>query len=225
MSIKRYLVYVLISGLAFVAAHYANFMMLSPNQVDIISYGALVFGVLGVAYNVLKSISVPENKEVFDNGKSCRNDPLNTSGLYRTVKYPALAGDFLMLLSISIYSALRFYPLAMLLLFFLMWIIDIRRLNNEYKEAYGEDYIKWEKDLSAFFPNIAKYRGMGKYSSWSKVNPWYPIIYGFIIAALHIYREYTVFQELEIQDMACIIALLSVLTTLFLLAKKRMAKD
>lgn len=225
MHFKRHLVYIVNIGLAFVAVFYADFKMISPNQLDLISYTALAIGILGVAYNVLKSISFPENKEVFENEKNCKDAPLNTGGLYSTVKYPGLAGDFLILLSFALYSALLLYFLAVVIFFNVIWRTDIKKLNKEYDDEFGNDHIKWAKGLNTYLPNIARFRGMGKYSSWKKVNPWYPLIYGSVISTIHIYREYTVFQEFEIQEMACLIALLSALTTVFLLIKKGLAKD
>lgn len=79
-------------------------------------------------------------------------ESLNTKGIYSIIRHPLYLGNYLIWLSISLYT---FNPLFSVIMSLLFWIYYERIMYAEeefLKNKFGEDFSSWSKNVPAFFP-------------------------------------------------------------------------
>ncbi len=85
------------------------------------------------------------------NTKSQIADTLNTNGIYSIIRHPLYLGNFLIWLSIAIYTYSLFFPLFMSLLFWLYYERIMFAEEKFLEKKFGDKFINWSNLVPAFF--------------------------------------------------------------------------
>jgi protein-S-isoprenylcysteine O-methyltransferase Ste14 len=86
------------------------------------------------------------------NTKSQIADSLNTDGVYSIIRHPLYLGNYLIWLSIAIYTYSLFFPLFMSLLFWLYYERIMFAEEKFLEKKFGDKFINWSNLVPAFFP-------------------------------------------------------------------------
>ena len=86
------------------------------------------------------------------NTKSQIADSLNTLGIYSIIRHPLYLGNYLIWLSVSIYTYNFFFPFIMSLLFWLYYERIMFAEESFLEKKFGVKFIKWSNEVPAFFP-------------------------------------------------------------------------
>ena len=86
------------------------------------------------------------------NTKSQIADTLNTNGIYSILRHPLYLGNYLIWLSIAIYTYSLFFPLFMSLLFWLYYERIMFAEEKFLQKKFGDKFINWSNLVPAFFP-------------------------------------------------------------------------
>ena len=87
------------------------------------------------------------------NTKSQIADTLNTNGIYSILRHPLYLGNYLIWLSIAIYTYSLFFPLFMSLLFWLYYERIMFAEEKFLQKKFGDKFINWSNLVPAFFPS------------------------------------------------------------------------
>ena len=86
------------------------------------------------------------------NTKSQIADTLNTTGIYSILRHPLYLGNYLIWLSISIYTYSLLFPLIMSLLFWLYYERIMFAEEKFLENKFGDKFLKWSNLVPAFLP-------------------------------------------------------------------------
>lgn len=85
-------------------------------------------------------------------------EQLNTKGIYSVVRHPLYLGNYLMWAGLLIFS-MNFYLFVIISLCYWLYYERIIFTEERYLEkCFGEDFIRWSKEVPAFVPSFKNYR-------------------------------------------------------------------
>ncbi len=96
-------------------------------------------------------------------------DTLNTSGMYSVVRHPLYLGNFFMWIGPAMLTGDFWFIIAFCLSY---WIYYERIMFSEeqfLRKKFGQRYLKWAKNVPAFFPAIKNFKKSDLDYSWKKV--------------------------------------------------------
>ena len=136
------------------------------------------------------------------NTKSQVAKSLNTLGIYSIIRHPLYLGNYLIWLSISIYTYSYFFPLLMSLLFWLYYERIMFAEESFLEKKFGDKFINWSNKVPAFFPkNILMQKSEIKFSFKSILRREYASYLSAISALLFIdVLRVIIFSDLTFLD-------------------------
>lgn len=123
---------------------------------DTLVWIALAVGCLGQYVRILVAGYVPR-------GTSGRNthaqvaESLNTTGMYSVCRNPLYLGNFLMMIAPVILVGNWLLLLLFCALFYLYYERIMYAEERFLEEKFGEKYVSWAQNVSAFFPSFKNY--------------------------------------------------------------------
>ena len=121
--------------------------------VSSISYHILIviFFIIGFALRCYTIGTTPSGTSG-RNTKSQIADTLNTTGIYSILRHPLYLGNYLIWLSISIYTYSLLFPFIMSLLFWLYYERIMFAEEKFLENKFGDKFLKWSNLVPAFLP-------------------------------------------------------------------------
>jgi protein-S-isoprenylcysteine O-methyltransferase Ste14 len=131
--------------------------------------GALIIGLLGLAVRIYTVGHTPKNTSGRNTKEGQVADTLNTTGIYSVVRHPLYLGNFLMWLSPAMLTGNFWFIIVFCLIY---WVYYERIMFAEeqfLRGKFGEDYLKWSENVSAFIPRLKNFQKANMPFSWKKV--------------------------------------------------------
>lgn len=118
------------------------------------------------------------------NRKEQRADVLNTTGLYSIVRNPLYLGNLLMLLGLTLLTAVWWFVLLACVSFFLYYERIVFAEEAYLEEKFGDDYRRWAARTPMILPRPWLWRSSAHRFSWRKaLRQEYSGFYVIVIAA------------------------------------------
>jgi len=96
-------------------------------------------------------------------------DALNTSGLYSVVRHPLYVGNYLMWISVALFTRTIWVPVIVTLSYWLFYERVMAAEEAFLRRAYGSHFEEWAARTPAFFPAFRNWRRPVSHFNWKRV--------------------------------------------------------
>jgi len=129
----------------------------------------LFISLMGLSIRVYTIGYAPKNTSGRNTKEGQIADSLNTTGMYSVVRHPLYLGNFLIWLGIAMLTGNFWFIVAFCLSYWLYYERIMFAEEQFLRRKFGDQYVKWAKNVPAFFPKFKNFRKSALPFSWKKV--------------------------------------------------------
>lgn len=96
-------------------------------------------------------------------------DGINKTGMYSLLRHPLYLGNFLMWLGIGLLTENLWFNIFFILSFWLYYERIMYAEETFLIKKFGDEYIKWSKDVPPFVPRLSNYEKPSLDFAWRKI--------------------------------------------------------
>lgn len=205
---------------------FTDYSWLAPDLKRILTLLSVVVSMLGFVVRAWSIGTTPRGTSGRNTDKQVA-ETLNKTGVYSLLRHPLYLGNYLMWIGIVAFTFNIYFIIIVSLAFWLYYERIMFAEERFLERKFGEEYMKWSKQVPAFVPNFRNYiPGMIPFSLKSVFRREYS---GFLAAVscfvfIDLFRYYLRFEQLEWNRLSIYILGAAVIITLGLRTLKHQTK-
>lgn len=145
-----------------------DYKQISPTVHLIVAWCSFALCALGFAIRSYAIGTAPAGTSGRNTGGQVA-DALNTTGMYSIVRHPLYLGNYLIWISIVIYSLNPYYVIIVSLLYWLYYERIMIAEEMHLERIYGQAYLDWAGSVPSFIPSFKLFKPAKLTFSWKTI--------------------------------------------------------